>query len=289
MVQNVLISSLLHRNFALGYHVRFKLPIPLTCRFPLVSKQASQETITFFPRWLGKPTHRLFLSSRLTLFKMSEGQSQSYFDHSISKSWSRVNAGVMKCSYSCKWGGGRFSQCLGACNSQLSWDPFLKRICCMHGGRPGLSIIQSKSYRQVWSSLVNTTSFAPSISSDVGSYSTSCSLLHQTVTVISFPLPCLIISIYKDGDSFWVSCSYLKHAEAPLIQAWRAFASSEGLLGYEETTCQNDDRSNEATGVIVHGLLGSGRNWRTFSKVLANNFAQVSQRHALAMLGAVIV
>ena len=57
-----------------------------------------------------------------------------------------------------------------------------------------------------------------------------------------------------------------------------ATASNSGLLEYEETTSASESRDNEATGIIVHGLLGSGRNWRNFSRTLANDLAQTSGR-----------
>ena len=57
-----------------------------------------------------------------------------------------------------------------------------------------------------------------------------------------------------------------------------ATASNSGLLEYEETTSASESRENEATGIIVHGLLGSGRNWRNFSRTLANDLAQTSGR-----------
>ncbi len=59
----------------------------------------------------------------------------------------------------------------------------------------------------------------------------------------------------------------------------RSAASSpaEGL-GYEETTCDAKNRDGEQTGIIVHGLLGSARNWRGFSRELAKSFADRSGR-----------
>ena len=57
-----------------------------------------------------------------------------------------------------------------------------------------------------------------------------------------------------------------------------ATASNSGVLEYEETTSACESRENEATGIIVHGLLGSGRNWRNFSRTLANDLAQTSGR-----------
>ena len=50
------------------------------------------------------------------------------------------------------------------------------------------------------------------------------------------------------------------------------------LLGYEETTCDSESRDGEKTGAIVHGLLGSARNWRGFSRELAKSFANKTGR-----------
>jgi hypothetical protein len=54
--------------------------------------------------------------------------------------------------------------------------------------------------------------------------------------------------------------------------------SSADLLGFEETTCESESREGEQTGVIVHGLLGSARNWRGFSRELAKSYSQKSNR-----------
>ena len=57
-----------------------------------------------------------------------------------------------------------------------------------------------------------------------------------------------------------------------------ATGSSPELLGYEETTCDAESRDGEKTGIIIHGLLGSARNWRGFSRELANAFAKETGR-----------
>jgi len=54
--------------------------------------------------------------------------------------------------------------------------------------------------------------------------------------------------------------------------------STAEVLGYEETTCGSESREGEQTGIIVHGLLGSARNWRGFSRKLAMSFAEKSGR-----------
>jgi len=54
--------------------------------------------------------------------------------------------------------------------------------------------------------------------------------------------------------------------------------STADLLGFEETTCDSESREGEQTGIIVHGLLGSARNWRGFSRELAKSYAQKTNR-----------
>ena len=55
-------------------------------------------------------------------------------------------------------------------------------------------------------------------------------------------------------------------------------AAEPGILSYEEAVCDSETRDNEAIGILVHGLLGSGRNWRGFSKALANDLSRESNR-----------
>ena len=58
-------------------------------------------------------------------------------------------------------------------------------------------------------------------------------------------------------------------------------ADTVDLLGYEETFSDSESRDGEQTGIIVHGLLGSARNWRGFSRELANSFSKESGRSSL--------
>ncbi|CAH8268392.1 unnamed protein product [Arabidopsis lyrata] len=58
------------------------------------------------------------------------------------------------------------------------------------------------------------------------------------------------------------------------------FTTSRSLqtLAYEEVR-SSGDRKSESTALILHGLLGSGRNWRSFSRSLASSLSVSSASH----------
>ncbi|XP_010515727.1 PREDICTED: protein ABHD11-like isoform X3 [Camelina sativa] len=65
----------------------------------------------------------------------------------------------------------------------------------------------------------------------------------------------------------------IRFLESPSLFA-SCFTSSRSLqtLAYEEVR-SSGDRKNESTALILHGLLGSGRNWRSFSRSLASSLS----------------
>ncbi|ESQ45243.1 hypothetical protein EUTSA_v10010527mg [Eutrema salsugineum] len=65
----------------------------------------------------------------------------------------------------------------------------------------------------------------------------------------------------------------IRFLEYPTLLA-SCFTSSRSLqtLAYEEVR-SSGDRKNESTAIILHGLLGSGRNWRSFSRSLASSLS----------------
>lgn len=44
----------------------------------------------------------------------------------------------------------------------------------------------------------------------------------------------------------------------------------QATLAYEEVEVKGNGAGKVKTALVVHGLMGSGRNWRTVSKRLAN-------------------
>lgn len=59
---------------------------------------------------------------------------------------------------------------------------------------------------------------------------------------------------------------------------------SATTLAYDEVVANPPDQSKPGQpnlGIIVHGLLGTGRNWRTFARSLAKQAAAESGRQEL--------
>lgn len=50
---------------------------------------------------------------------------------------------------------------------------------------------------------------------------------------------------------------------------WMAQRCGKSTLAYEEVVVQGTGTGKVKTAMVVHGLMGSGRNWRTVSKRLA--------------------
>ncbi|CAE6076003.1 unnamed protein product [Arabidopsis arenosa] len=65
----------------------------------------------------------------------------------------------------------------------------------------------------------------------------------------------------------------LRFIESPSLFV-SCFTNSRSLqtLAYEEVR-SSGDRKSESTALILHGLLGSGRNWRSFSRSLASSLS----------------
>lgn len=56
-----------------------------------------------------------------------------------------------------------------------------------------------------------------------------------------------------------------------LRHGWRGTQSvAQSTLAYEEVVVQGSGTGQVKTAMVVHGLMGSGRNWRTVSKRLAS-------------------
>lgn len=51
---------------------------------------------------------------------------------------------------------------------------------------------------------------------------------------------------------------------------------SVGTLAYEEVSASSEGVAPASTALVLHGLLGSGRNWKTFSRNLAAALASSS-------------
>ncbi|EOA24359.1 hypothetical protein CARUB_v10017598mg [Capsella rubella] len=66
----------------------------------------------------------------------------------------------------------------------------------------------------------------------------------------------------------------IRFLESPCLFA-SCFTSSRSLqtVAYEEVRSSGDGKKNESTALILHGLLGSGRNWRSFSRSLASSLS----------------
>ncbi|CAN8268137.1 unnamed protein product [Cochlearia groenlandica] len=56
------------------------------------------------------------------------------------------------------------------------------------------------------------------------------------------------------------------------LEPWLTSSRSLQTLAYEEIKTTGD-RNHESTALVLHGLLGSGRNWRSFSRSLASSLS----------------
>lgn len=72
----------------------------------------------------------------------------------------------------------------------------------------------------------------------------------------------------------------LHHLEGSLLPAMREFSSPgvSGTLAYEEIAAPGAPQGDSETCILVHGLLGSGRNWRTFARRLVGDALNASSR-----------
>ncbi|MQM00118.1 hypothetical protein Taro_032852 [Colocasia esculenta] len=74
------------------------------------------------------------------------------------------------------------------------------------------------------------------------------------------------------------SLDFLLHRSPPLYGGGGGGrpARSMGTLAYEEIVAPSEGPPPAATALVLHGLLGSGRNWRTFARNLASELAESS-------------
>ena len=74
----------------------------------------------------------------------------------------------------------------------------------------------------------------------------------------------------------------LHHLQGSLLPAVRDFnsPSASATLAYEEIAAPGAPQGDLETCILVHGLLGSGRNWRTFARRLVGDALSASSRQA---------